>query len=70
MTGVQFSLGIATLVNAVPVWLGSAHQTGALVLFSLTLWTLHALRLPRAAPALRRAAMQMQRPSRLVQPAV
>jgi len=41
MTGVQFSLGIATLMSAVPVHLGSAHQTGALTLFTIVLWTLH-----------------------------
>ena len=41
MTGVQFSLGIATLLSAVPVHLGSAHQTGALTLFTIVLWTLH-----------------------------
>lgn len=46
MTGIQFSLGIATLVHAVPVSLGSAHQAGALTLFTLALWTLHALRRP------------------------
>lgn len=41
MTGVQFSLGIVTLLSAVPVHLGSAHQTGALTLFTIVLWTLH-----------------------------
>jgi len=38
----QASLGILTLVNHVPVELGSAHQAGALLLFTVTLATLHA----------------------------
>jgi len=38
----QASLGVATLVNHVPVELGSAHQAGALLLFTVTLATLHA----------------------------
>jgi len=45
----QVSLGIATLVNAVPVHLGSAHQAGALTLFTVTLFTLHSCRVPHAA---------------------
>ena len=45
----QMSLGIATVLNAVPVWLGSAHQAGALFLFSVSLFTLHALRVPSSA---------------------
>jgi cytochrome c oxidase assembly protein subunit 15 len=42
----QVSLGVATLLNAVPVWLGSAHQAGALTLFSVTLLLLHTFRRP------------------------
>jgi cytochrome c oxidase assembly protein subunit 15 len=42
----QVSLGVATLVNAVPVALGSAHQAGALTLFSVALFTLHTCRVP------------------------
>jgi cytochrome c oxidase assembly protein subunit 15 len=42
----QVTLGIATLLNNVPVWLGSAHQAGALTLFSVALAVLHALRAP------------------------
>ena len=38
-----------TLLSAVPVHLGSAHQTGALTLFTVVLWTLHGLRRPAAA---------------------
>jgi cytochrome c oxidase assembly protein subunit 15 len=29
----QFLLGIVTLINMVPVYLGALHQTGALILF-------------------------------------
>jgi cytochrome c oxidase assembly protein subunit 15 len=48
MALVQVGLGIATLLLIVPVWLGSAHQAGAVVLFTLALWALHELR-PSAA---------------------
>lgn len=43
MTGVQILLGIATVVSAVPLSLGIAHQAGAIALFCLTLWTVHTL---------------------------
>jgi cytochrome c oxidase assembly protein subunit 15 len=46
---VQVALGIATLVYIVPVSLGALHQAGALVLFSLALYSLHTLRRPRGA---------------------
>jgi cytochrome c oxidase assembly protein subunit 15 len=39
----QVALGIATLVNVVPVPLGAAHQAGALVLFTVALAVLHRL---------------------------
>ena len=42
---------LATLLSAVPVHLGSAHQTGALTLFTIVLFVLHGLRAPRAAAA-------------------
>lgn len=45
---VQVTLGIATLVYVVPVSLGAAHQAGALILFSLALYALHTLRVPRS----------------------
>jgi cytochrome c oxidase assembly protein subunit 15 len=45
MTLAQVTLGISTLLLLVPIPLASAHQAGALVLFTLTLYTLHALRL-------------------------
>jgi cytochrome c oxidase assembly protein subunit 15 len=59
--GAQVSLGIATLLSCVPVWLGAAHQAGALTLLSAALVLLHTLRAPahvkaRAAAALREAA--------------
>ena len=52
----QVSLGIATLVNCVPVHLGSAHQAGALTLFSVLLFTLHSCRVPHAGRLLARIA--------------
>ncbi len=41
---IQVGLGIATLLHRVPVPLASAHQAGALLLFTLALATAHALR--------------------------
>ncbi|MCC7487408.1 MAG: COX15/CtaA family protein [Burkholderiales bacterium] len=40
----QITLGIATLLHAVPVVLGAAHQGGALVVFTAALAVNHALR--------------------------
>jgi len=40
----QVALGITTLLMLVPIPLASAHQAGALVLFTLALFTLHTLR--------------------------
>jgi len=53
-TSGQFALGIVTLLNAVPVHLGAAHQAGALTVFSVTLFLLHGLRVrsPTAAKRL------------------
>ena len=42
----QVGLGITTLLLVVPVALGSLHQMGAVVLFSLAVWCLHELRAP------------------------
>jgi cytochrome c oxidase assembly protein subunit 15 len=42
---VQLALGIATLVNAVPLPLAALHQAGALTVFALALYVAHALRL-------------------------
>ena len=44
----QISLGIATLLLAVPVALGAAHQGGSMVVFGVLLWLNHEL---RVAPA-------------------
>ncbi|WP_045468443.1 COX15/CtaA family protein [Winogradskyella sp. PG-2] len=41
MVGVQFLLGILTLIYAVPVWLGVLHQVGAFILLSAMIFTLH-----------------------------
>lgn len=40
----QIALGIVTLVNAVPVALGLAHQAGAVVLIAVTVVVLHRVR--------------------------
>ncbi len=44
MLVVQVGLGIATLLNHVPVALASMHQAGAMVLFGLLIWTNHEIR--------------------------
>jgi cytochrome c oxidase assembly protein subunit 15 len=41
MVGIQFLLGVLTLVLQVPVWLGVAHQVGAFLLLSIMTFTLH-----------------------------
>ena len=41
MVGVQFLLGVLTLIYAVPVWLGVLHQVGAFILLSAMVFTLH-----------------------------
>jgi cytochrome c oxidase assembly protein subunit 15 len=43
MVIIQLILGISTLLLQVPVWLGAAHQAGALLLFTVMLINLHAL---------------------------
>ena len=45
---IQIALGIATLLLAVPVGLGAAHQGGAMVVLGLLLWLNHELRVARA----------------------
>lgn len=47
--GLQVTLGISTLLLYVPVSLGSAHQAGALTLFTVVLTLLHTLRKPTPA---------------------
>ena len=46
----QVSLGIATLLLAVPVALAAAHQAGAALLLAASLWVAHELRVPASAP--------------------
>ena len=46
---VQVTLGIATLLAQVPVWLGVAHQGGALALLLAILAALHATLRPQPA---------------------
>jgi len=41
MVGIQFLLGVLTLIYAVPVWLGVLHQVGAFILLSSMVFTLH-----------------------------
>lgn len=41
MVGIQFLLGVLTIIYQVPVWLGVAHQVGAFFLLSITTFTLH-----------------------------
>ena len=48
-TGLQVTLGITTLLTYVPVSLGSAHQAGALSLFTISLALIHSLRSPTAS---------------------
>lgn len=50
VTVAQFCLGIWTLLEAVPVPLGSAHQANALNLFTAVLLTLHTLRPAQPGP--------------------
>jgi len=47
VAAVQIALGIATLLLAVPVALAAAHQTGALVVFTLALTLNHSMQEPR-----------------------
>ena len=51
MTLIQVALGIVTLLLVVPVALGAAHQAGALLLFTASLWTAHTLRGARRSSA-------------------
>ncbi|GGK24351.1 heme A synthase [Yeosuana aromativorans] len=41
MVGIQFLLGVFTILLQVPVWLGVAHQVGAFFLLSTMVFTLH-----------------------------
>jgi cytochrome c oxidase assembly protein subunit 15 len=44
MFAVQASLGISTLLLAVPIPLAAAHQAGAVLLLACALWTAQASR--------------------------
>lgn len=46
----QVALGIWTLLAWVPVWLGVAHQAGALAVLALAVWHLYAVRRARQSP--------------------
>lgn len=41
LVGVQFLLGVLTIIYGVPLWLGVAHQVGAFLLLSAMTFTLH-----------------------------
>lgn len=41
MVLVQFGLGVATLLNGVPIWLGVAHQAGGALLIVASVWAAH-----------------------------
>jgi len=41
IVGLQFLLGVFTILNQVPVWLGVAHQIGAFLLLAAMTFTLH-----------------------------
>jgi len=44
MVFLQVALGIITLVLALPIYVASLHQIGALVLLTLSLWAVHVLK--------------------------
>lgn len=48
---IQISLGIATLLLAVPIALGAAHQAGSMLVFAALLWLNHELRTPHGPVA-------------------
>ena len=50
MVVVQISLGITTLLLAVPVPVAVGHQAGAFILLALLIWALHEMRVPAARP--------------------
>ena len=39
----QVSLGVLTLINVVPIWLGLMHQSGAVILFGVSIWLVFSL---------------------------
>ncbi|XP_050365186.1 cytochrome c oxidase assembly protein COX15-like [Argentina anserina] len=57
MAGLQVTLGISTLLSYVPVELGTAHQAGALTLFTLMILLNHIVRRP--SPSLLKSLPQV-----------
>ena len=53
--GLQVVLGIWTLLWAVPLWLGLAHQGGALLVLAAAIWNLHVVLSGKARGALHQA---------------
>jgi cytochrome c oxidase assembly protein subunit 15 len=53
--GLQVVLGIWTLLWAVPLWLGLAHQGGALLVLAAAIWNLHQVLASKPQAALRTA---------------
>ncbi|MBE9604667.1 COX15/CtaA family protein [Acetobacteraceae bacterium H6797] len=43
----QYTIGVFTLLHAVPAWLGTLHQAVAVLVLTAVLSTIHALRVPR-----------------------
>ena len=43
----QFLLGIFTLINMVPIYLGALHQTGAVILFISLIIIMHRLNMTK-----------------------
>ena len=60
----QVTLGVATLVLAVPVVLAAAHQAGAVLLLAIALWAANLLRAPQEAPHARVASSHAARAHR------
>ena len=48
----QYALGIATLLAVVPVWLGTLHQSIAVLVLATALAAIHSLRRSRATASL------------------
>jgi cytochrome c oxidase assembly protein subunit 15 len=45
----QVALGIWALLAQVPLWLGLAHQAGAMIVFATAIWALHESLSPQPA---------------------
>ncbi|MCA3561294.1 MAG: COX15/CtaA family protein [Aestuariivirga sp.] len=54
----QIALGVWTLLWAVPLWLGLAHQGGAMVVFAAAIWNLHTMLKGERVPVLREVRVQ------------